>query len=215
MRKIFLLFVIFLSMYFQPGADVLLAQSDYRPPLFFREDWKEIPAALPVTQEHVSNTELELSLYGPGRDSIKKSNHDQPLDDPYYIWSGQCTGTWAVSLKHMRNYADMSSFAKIIWRSKQSGFRNMRIILKLADGNWLVSDQYDRRSADWRIREFNISDISWYSLNIETLTEGTPVKDPDLSRIDEIGFTDLMPGGSSNACSRLDWIEIYAGSHKR
>jgi len=109
----------------------------------------------------------------------------------------------------------MSSYAKIIWRSKQSGFRNLRIILKLADGNWIVSDQYDDRSSDWRIREFNISDIEWCSLNIEAVTEGAAVKDPDLSRVDEIGFTDLMHGGSSQACSRLDWIEIYAGSHKR
>jgi len=215
MRKTFLLFSILLSMCFRPGANVLQAQADYGPPLFFREDWKEIPAALPVTQQHVSNSELELRLYGPGKDSIKKSHHDQPLDDPYYIWLGQCIGTWAVSLKHMRNYADLSSYAKIIWRSKQSGFRNLRVILKLADGSWLVSDQYDGSSADWRIRECNISDINWYSLNIETVTEGIIVKDPDLSRVDEIGFTDLMPGGISDACSRLDWIEIYAGSHKR
>jgi hypothetical protein len=37
-----------------------------RPALFFREDWKEIPAATPVTQEHVVNKELILGLYGPG-----------------------------------------------------------------------------------------------------------------------------------------------------
>jgi hypothetical protein len=35
------------------------------------------------------------------------------------------------------------------------------------------------------------------------------VTDLDLSRVDEIGFTDLMPGGGSDACSRLDWIEVY------
>ena len=34
-------------------------------------------------------------------------------------------------------------------------------------------------------------------------------KDPDLSRVDEIGFTDLMHGGGSPACSRLDWIEVW------
>ena len=32
---------------------------------------------------------------------------------------------------------------------------------------------------------------------------------PDLSRVDEIGFTDLMVGGQSEACSRLDWVEVY------
>src|SRR5258706_182891 len=36
-----------------------------RPPLFFREDWKETPAATPVTAEHLTSAKLRLSLYGP------------------------------------------------------------------------------------------------------------------------------------------------------
>ena len=39
--------------------------------------------------------------------------------------------------------------------------------------------------------------------------EGAKVTTPDLSRVEEIGFTDLMAGGGSAACSRLDWIEVY------
>ena len=40
--------------------------AQYRPSMFFREDWKEIPAATPVTQAHVVNKDLILGLYGPG-----------------------------------------------------------------------------------------------------------------------------------------------------
>lgn len=181
----------------------------YRPSLFFREDWKEIPAAIPVTQEHVANGNLVLSLYGPGQDSIKKSNHDHPVDDPYYIWSGLCNGNWAVTLKNKNSNVDLSNYAKIVWRSKQSGFRNLRLILKLANGNWLVSDEYDGQSSDWRIHEFNISDIKWYRLDIQSIYEKKQVENPDLTNVEEIGFTDLMPGGKSDACSRLDWIEVY------
>ncbi|PYT32196.1 MAG: hypothetical protein DMG57_02625 [Acidobacteria bacterium] len=68
------------------------------PGLFFREDWKEIPAATPITQEHVAAADLILSLYGPGKANIRKSHHDTPADDPYYVWSGECEGNWAVSL---------------------------------------------------------------------------------------------------------------------
>jgi hypothetical protein len=39
--------------------------------------------------------------------------------------------------------------------------------------------------------------------------EVKPVKEVNLSRVDEIGFTDLMTGGLSDACSRLDWIEVW------
>jgi len=184
--------------------------SGYRPGLFFREDWKETPFEIPVNQNHVNNPHLILGLYGPGKDSIKKSHHDTPADDPYYIWSGLCTGNWAVTLKHRDHLADLSGPAKIKWRSKQFGFRELHILLKLADGTWLVSRESDPASADWRIREFNVQDLHWYTIDMITITELRPAPDPDLSRVEEIGFTDLMPGGKSTACSRLDWLEVYA-----
>ncbi len=183
--------------------------AQYRPSLFFREDWKEIPAATPVTQEHVLNKELIISLYGPGADSIKKSHHPAPADDPFYIWSGLCLGNWAVTLKKMNSLVDLSGYAKVIWRSKQQGFRCLHLILKLADGTWLISDQSDSPSKDWRIHEFNIMDITWYIMDIKDIIEIKPAPDVSLKRVEEIGFTDLMRGGGSNACSRLDWIEVY------
>ena len=183
--------------------------AQYRPSLFFREDWKETPPETPVNQQHVSNSDLILGLYGGAIEGMRKSNHDHPSDDPFYVWSGLCQGNWALTLKNPDSFVDLSEFAKIRWRSKQSGFRCLHLILKLADGNWLVSDRCDGYSGDWRMHEFNISDINWYSLDMETITEKKPVIDPDLSRVEEIGFTDLMTGGSSDACSRVDWIEVY------
>jgi len=197
---------------------ILLAincNAQYRPSLFFREDWKETPAATPVTQEHVSNENLILNLYGAGADSIKKSHHPNPIDDPYYIWSGLCLDNWAVTLKNTKYFVDLSEFSKIRWRSKQFGFRCLHVIIRLADGTWLVSDQSDNQSEDWRIHEFNISDIRWYKLDINSVIEGEEVSNPDLSKVDEIGFTDLMKGGQSIACSRLDWIEVYGKSIPR
>ena len=141
------------------SAIVLLsacALAQDRPPLFFREDWKELPAATPVTQEHVVNPNLLVGLYGPGKDGIKKSHHDKPADDPFYIWTGTCVGNCAIALKHKSAYVDLTGQSKIVWRSKQAGFRELRIILKLANGAWLVGDQSDGPSEDWRVREFNL-----------------------------------------------------------
>jgi hypothetical protein len=78
----------------------------------------------------------------------------------------------------------------------------------LADDTWLISDQADPFSEDWRIKEFNIQDIKWMSLDIETMTEKNYIESPDLSKVEEIGWTDLMKGGLSEACSRIDWIEV-------
>jgi hypothetical protein len=66
--------------------------------LFFREDWKEIPFALPITSEHVSNPELRMETHGPGKLGIKKSHHAEIENDPFYIWSGKCELSWGLSL---------------------------------------------------------------------------------------------------------------------
>lgn len=184
-------------------------ETDKRPGLFFREDWKEIPAEIPLSQRHVNNTELTLRLMGPGLDSLKKSHHDEPYDDPYYVWSGLCPGPWAVSLRRAGYNTNLSHQGRIVWRSKQSGFRKLHLVIKTADGTWLVSKEGDASSSDWRIREFNLADLTWYTFDRETICEMEPVSQPDLSIVEEIGFTDLMRGGGSDACSRLDWIEVY------
>ncbi len=200
--KVFILFVLIFS------TLISISQESYRPGLFFREDWKETPPEIPLSQNHVDNPDLMVQLYGAGKDSLKKSNHEKPLDDPFYVWSGLCLDNWLVSLKHKEYNVDLTGFAKIRWRSKQAGLRELRIALKLADGTWLVSDLSDGPSKDWRIKEFNIQNITWYKLDINRVTEIGPVSNPDLSNVEEIGFTDLMPGGKSASCSRLDWIEV-------
>ena len=193
----------------------LIFAQEQRPETFFREDFKETPPEIPITQDHIANSDLIISLYGEGADLIKKSNHDQPDDDPYYVWSGLCEDNWAVSLKHKSKNVDLSKQAKIRWRSKQSGFRELHIILKLSDGTWLISDATDALSKDWRIKEFNIEDIQWMSLDIATMTEKKWIENPDLTNVVEIGWTDLMKGGGSEACSRVDWIEVDGYSVRR
>ena len=189
-------------------VSTLLAADAGRPGLFFREDFKETPPETPITQAHIANPDLILSLYGPGRDGVKKSHHDQPADDPYYVWTGTCPAPAVITLRHRTSDVDLTGFAKLRWRSKQSGYHVLRIVLRLADGTWIVGDPGDNNSDDWRVREFNFLDLRWRKLNIKTVSESDWVKAPDLRKVDEIGFTDLMPGGGSDACSRVDWIEV-------
>jgi hypothetical protein len=194
---------------FTIAAAIPVIAAQDRPALFFREDWTETPAALPVTAEHVSNGELTLALHGPGASGIKKSHHDKPADDPYYIWSGEAAAPWAVSLRHRKADVDLRGLAKVRWRARQTGFRRLHLALRLADGSWIVSEQSDGASEDWRVQEFNLGDLRWRRLDIKTIVEGRAVDAPDLSRVVEIGFTDLMHGGGTPASSRLDWIEVH------
>ena len=194
-----------------PFASVTAAQAQDRDSdLFFREDWAETPPALPITPDHVANPDLNLHLYGNGPTCVKKSHHEDPPLDPYYVWSGRCNGTWAVALSREGALADLSgAAARVEWRSRPSGFRRIRLIVKRADGSWLVSEQADALAGMWHTRAFPVQSLQWRSLDIETMTEGARVDDPDLNRVAEVGFTDLMRGGASAASTRIDWIEVY------
>lgn len=182
---------------------------DTKQGLYFREDWKEIPAEIPVTQSHVNNPELILERHGLSADSIKKSHHDQPADDPWYVWSGLCTTNWAITLQKKNSFADLSSGAQIRWRTKQAGGRILRIVLGLENGTWLVSEQGSGVTDDWHVFTISLDTLKWRMLDIESVEAGEQLTDVDLGRIKAIGCTDLMPGGGSPACSRLDWIEVY------
>jgi hypothetical protein len=177
--------------------------------LLFREDWQESQPALPIDQGHVVHEDLVLSLHGPGMYGIKKSHHEWIENDPHYVWSGPCPGSWAVSLRHKSLLMDLSGSARVVWRTKQSGFRLLRLVIGFQDGTWLVSDIHDGVSADWRVFEIAVAKIRWRKLNIDRVTEADWAESVDLTKVTEIGFTDLMPGGASAACSRIDWIEVY------
>src|ERR1035441_9684750 len=69
---------------------------DHRPPLFFREPWRHPPGPPehPITQDSVSNPNLELKLYGdqprpdPDYGGIWENRRDSPKDDPVHIYTG-------------------------------------------------------------------------------------------------------------------------------
>lgn len=179
-------------------------------PLIFREDWTETPPALPLTQRDAANPELALAVHGPGAGLVKKSFHDAREWDAHYVWSGLAKGTWAVTLS-LKSGAlmDLSAAATVRWRSKQSGFRALRPVVGLANGAWLVGEESDPAASDWRVREFALAGMRWRRLDVASVTEAGWAENVDLSRVRAVGFTDLMSGGRSAACSRLDWIEVY------
>lgn len=186
--------------------------------LIFREDWNAIPAARPITQEHVAHPDLILELHGPGRAQIKKSHHGEIAGDPYYVWSGKCDGAWALSLRHRDSLIDLSRCGYVRWRARQSGSRCLRLILKPQRGSWVVSHRCDGESADWREFAIETADATWRRFDIESCTAGESIAShpgPALDRIDAVGVSDLMHGDGSAHCSRLDWIEVWGRPVKR
>src|SRR6266850_1844705 len=66
-------------------------------------------------------------------------------------WTDPTPGV-PTDYKDKTDYLDLSNpMAKVVWRTKQGGFRQLRLVLKLADGSFLISDRYAGPAEDWNI----------------------------------------------------------------
>jgi hypothetical protein len=192
------------------------------PPLFFREDWKLDPTAPnvhnerepehPIVQGDVVNPNLEVRLYGhkEGTRMVDQTWNDHLL----YVMTLLCESNCAITLRDKNNDVDLTGLATIKWRTRVSGFHYLRPIVKLASGQWLVGDRGTAGpQTSWADTEIQLIDVRWRTLEMDNVVEGRDgywVDWPDLSRVEEIGFTDLMRGSGhgSGGGSRLDWIEV-------
>ena len=134
------------------------------------------------------------------------------------MWTGLCTTPTALAFRDKNNYVDLTGLARIRWLTKVSGFHKVQPIVKLADGTWLVGDHADGSTVDWLESDFSVSEVRWLKLDINKIvTKGLWVQHPDLSKVDEVGFVDLLPGSGHGAggWSDVAWFEVYGTPVKR
>jgi hypothetical protein len=120
--------------------------------------------------------------------------------DPPNLWTGVCQTPVAATLRDKNNFVDLTGLARIRWVTRVSGFHVVRPLVKLADGTWLVGDYSEgapsSNSTLFLQSEFAVANVRWLPLDIaRVVTRGQSyVEKPDLSKVDEIGFADLLPG---------------------
>lgn len=201
------------------------------PPLLFREVWQQPPHTGPLTDENrritpqaLTNPDLELRLYGTDASNIQVTSHNGIPD----LWTGFTNSPVALTLRHKSAYLDLTGLTRIRWRTRTENLHVLHPVVKLADGTLLVGSQTfsspQRRmaganafSGNFVVSEVTFDDQRWFQLDPAKVVVMKEVGSPDLSRVDEIGFVDLMPGGGHGfaGCSNVSWIEVYATPQKR
>jgi hypothetical protein len=201
------------------------------PPLLFREVWQQPPHTGPLNDENrritpqaLTNPDLELKLYGVDARNIQVTEHNGIPD----LWTGFTTSPVALTLRHKNAYLDLTGLTRMRWRTRTENLHVLHPVVKLADGTLLAGSQSfvspqrpmagsTTFSGNFVVSEVTFDDQRWFQLDpmkVVTLKEIGP---PDLSRVDEIGFVDLMPGGGHGfaGCANVSWIEVYATPRKR
>ena len=139
----------------------------------------------------------------------------QPTDPPN-LWTGVCQTPVAATLRDRTRFVDLTGLARIRWVTRVSGLHVVRPVVKLADGTWFVGD-YGEGSASsnstlFLQSEFAVASVRWLPLDISRIvTVGQSWATPDLSRVDEIGFADLVPGSGHGwgGFVNVGRIEVY------
>ena len=133
-------------------------------------------------------------------------------------------GRWnrfATLFRHKDSYVDLTGTAKIRWTVKTSGFHVVRPAVKLADGTMLVGETAAASVPMLVQSEVPVGAIRWIKLDPKRLVtmglQGAPfnqiwVPNVDLSRVDEVGFVDLMPGsGHGTGGYTTLRFQVYCG----
>lgn len=216
----------------QPGGEAKGGKGGFkakavtpRPGLFFREIWVQTPAndEHPLSQQAVWNPDLELKIYGEGAvahdaEAGIQLTGTRAETNPIHTWTGVCEKPCAYALRHRTKMADLSGLGRIRANTKTSGMHQVRPMVKLADGTWWVAEEGAGTFTDWISHEWALADQRWLQLDIDrVVTRGQWTNEIDLSRVDEIGFADLMPGSGHGAggWSDVAEIEVFANSVDR
>ncbi|HEU4688498.1 MAG TPA: hypothetical protein VFS23_09065 [Vicinamibacterales bacterium] len=168
---------------------------------------------------------------GPSCVQLAGYNQNPPPDkvaagsrtDPPNLWTGVCQAPVAATLRDKNNFVDLTGLARVRWVTRVSGFHVVRPVVKLADGTWLVGNYGEgapsSNSTLFLESEFAVANVRWLPLDItRVVTRGQSfVEKPDLSRVDEIGFADLLPGSGHGwgGFVNVARIEVYGKPVKR
>ncbi len=186
-----------------------------RPPLLFREAWRmprhEGPATdenTRVSQEVVTNDRLELKLYGPGSAPVRAAEHEGRVD----LWNGLATSPVAVTLRDRSSYVDLTGLARLRWIVRTNAIHTLYPVVKLADGTLAIGSRGITTDGEFLQVEIAFTGMRWYALDPARVVVKTEVRNPDLSRVDEVGLASLAPGGGHGIAGsfNLSTVELFA-----
>jgi hypothetical protein len=165
----------------QPAAPVLLFT------MTLRND-----ARVPLSQQAIATPNVDLQLYGDGRNIIVATGSGPQLPRLFF---GLCTGPCGLTLRDRANHFDLRGRASIRFTTIVSGFHRVRPIVKLADGTLLIGDQAEGSTADYHRYDISFSECRWLRLHpTRGVTLGGTWVQADLSKVDEVGVFDIIPG---------------------
>jgi hypothetical protein len=195
----------------RPTPAVLVMKAEFKPVVAGKTE------QVPFVPANVVDPNLELKQYGAGKEVLTNAGNPAQFI-PFSAWTGVAAGPLALTFRDKTNMLDLSGGAKIRWATKTSGFHVVRPVIKLADGSMFVGDVSSENVAMMAVSEFPVATVRWVKLDpMRVVTLGSPGPfnqiwvTPDLGKVDEVGFADLIPGSGhgTGGWVHVGSIEVY------
>jgi hypothetical protein len=118
----------------------------------------------------------------------------------------------AMTLKDKANYLDLTGLARVRWIVRTNSVSLLHPVVKLADGTYIVARRAIETGGEFILVELSFNDMKWFKLDPEKVIPGAEVKNPDLTKVDEIGMANLAPGGGHGTAGSINLsdVEVYA-----
>jgi hypothetical protein len=189
--------------------------------LLFRETWATVMAQ-PIVQSSLSNQSLRLHVYGNASE-IRKTTH--AAQDEHYTYTGETQGNWAITVSDPKNMWDLTGDGRFRMQTRNSGLRTTHIVIKTTDGRYFASEDGNPESSAWIERDYIFRDMTWRLLLMTDTPSNasnqrqpnaarvplipTSRATPDLTKVEEVGFSDLQEGGWIPSTSRVRSWEVW------
>ncbi|HEY2384913.1 MAG TPA: hypothetical protein VGK48_27375 [Terriglobia bacterium] len=171
------------------------AQPPQAPELLFKMTLQN-DQRLPLGQNSITTPDVELHLYGDGKNIVVAVGRGAEFPRTFF---GLCEKPCGFTLRDRINTFDLRGRANIKFTTIVSGFHRVRPLIKLADGTLLIGDQAEGSVADYHQYEVSFSECRWLKLDPERgVTLGSWIENPDLSKVDEVGYFDVIPGSGAH-----------------
>ena len=159
----------------------------------------------------VTNPRLEARLYGADAKVVRAAEHEGRVD----LWNGMSTTPVAITLRDRRNYVDLTGPARLRLTVRTNAIHPLHPVVTLPDGGLIVSDRAIDTHGEFLTLEIAFSNMRWYGLDPARLIVLTEVKNPDLSRVDEVGIVMLAPGGGHGIAGSMNLSTVELFAHPR
>lgn len=186
-----------------------------RPALMFKEEWRLPPHEGAPTDENmrftpavVANDRLEAKVYGTGASVVRAAEHEGRID----LWTGLATSPVAVTLRDKRNYMDLTGLARLRWMVRTTAIHTLYPVVRLADGTYIAGTLGITTDGEFLQVEIAFGGMRWFKLDPMKVVVTSEVRNPDFSKVDEVGLVTLAPGGGHGIAgsANLSTVELFA-----